>query len=119
MTNTEESELIKSKIKEIDQQIAAANKRRDRFKQAVEKRIQNSEKILEEKIMEPLVELNSLIGKDSLPPGVMEVLKDALGKNRSHLSDLLVEFSQTQRDVKPGEAAKEAVKKKARTKLRL
>lgn len=119
MTDTEELELIKSKIKEIDQQVSAADKRRERFKQAVEKRIQSSEKILEEKIAVPLEELNSLIGKGDFSLEALNLLKDVIGKNRPHLSDLLVELLQPQKYAKPGEAAKAAVNKKARTKIRL
>ncbi|MCK5100920.1 MAG: hypothetical protein KAR45_22615, partial [Desulfobacteraceae bacterium] len=119
MSNTEESELIKSKIKEIDQQTTAADKRLERFKQAVEHRRQNKDKILKEKIMEPLEELDSLIGKGDFPHEIMSIFKDVIGKNRPDLSDLLDELIQPKGAAKLGERVTHPPKKKARNKIRL
>ncbi|MBI9089836.1 MAG: hypothetical protein JEZ12_11520 [Desulfobacterium sp.] len=119
MSKTREVEEIESKIRAIDQEMAAADKRLERFKQAAADIKEKNKRNLKAMGLASPAELEKLIKDQGIHPDGLNMFKDALAAKGWTMPESLAKLVPTKKETDSGKTAAAPVKKKKRVKIRL
>lgn len=119
MPKTRETQEIEAEIRRINQERAMADKRLERFSQAVAKIKKKNKNLLESMGMTSLKELEEIIMGQGVHPEELKMFKDALTEIGADMPEFGNRLAQSKNAGHSHDTARETVKKKKRLRIKL